>query len=135
MRAGSPGRGEEYIPGTAQPSLAAQPSLFDQRPIANRAPIAAAGDPATSHRAAQVLTVSGVRSARKKALLDFLRSCNEPLISFEIAVAMRIDRHVAAKRLPDCRRDRLVENCGERPCRLTGKPALTWRAVPPGGRH
>ena len=107
-----------------------QTDLFD-RPakIRNTAAITAKADPATSVWAAENLTISGVRSEKKKRLLDFLRTCREPLTSFEISRVMGWDRHDVAKRLPDARADGLVENGPVRECRITARRALTWRAV------
>ena len=95
----------------------------------DRAPLASRADPVTSHAAAADLTTSGVRAARKAAVLDFLRRQAHPITSFELARGMGIDRHDAAKRLPDLRRDGLVVNGAARACKITGRPALTWRAA------
>jgi hypothetical protein len=107
-----------------------QANLFG-RPakIRNVEPIAAKGDPVTSLWAAETLTLSGARAEKKKKLLDFLRSCREPLTSFEISTAMGCDRHETAKRLPDARADALVENGPIRKCRITGRRSLTWQVV------
>jgi hypothetical protein len=131
--------GESYAPGAAlreddrQHSLFGghdQPRVTQTAPrIANRAPIAAKRDPITSMLAAQDLTLSGARSAKKRELVEFLRTRSEPLTSFEISAAIGWDRHEAAKRLPDARRDGLLENGDMRLCRITGRLAMTWRAV------
>jgi hypothetical protein len=49
------------------------------------------------------------------------------MTSFEIARAGGFDRVATARRLPDCVMDGLVHRCPMRSCRVTGKPAITWR--------
>jgi hypothetical protein len=103
------------------------------RTFPNQQVLAATGDPVTSLLAAEHFTTSGKRSEKKRAMLHFLLTQSEPLTSFEIAVAMGWDRHDVAKRLPDLRADGFAMNGPLRPCRITGKAALTWGAASIGG--
>jgi len=130
--------GESYAPIPAFREDDQQPSLFEHdQPrvtrtvsrIANRAPLSAKRNPITSLLAAQDVTLSGARSAKKRRLVEFLRTCREPLTSFEVARALDLDRHDVAKRLPDAKRDGFLENGAMRLCRITGRLALTWRVV------
>jgi hypothetical protein len=99
------------------------------------APVAARFDPPPSHTAASDLEDSGLLAVKKAAVLNLMLTLSEPLTSREVAAAMKAasikaGRHEAAKRLPDLRdHDKTVENCGERPCRITGRSVLTWRAI------
>jgi len=101
-------------------------TLAATHPFRNRAPLAATRDPNISKIAERRFTASGIRSAKKLALLEFLRWRTEPMTSREIAVAMDWERHDVGKRLPDMRDDGLVENRPERLWTITGEPALTW---------
>lgn len=98
-----------------------QPSLFD-----NREPIAANLDPITSHIAADSITRSGVRGNQKRKVLDALERY-PGRTSAELALAMAADRYMVAKRLPDLLHDGLVEQGAIRACRVSGRPAVTWR--------
>jgi len=129
---------EQYAPGPAPVREDEQPNLFEQHdkpratgsaPITNRAAISARKDPITSLLAAQDITLSGARSEKKREMVNFLRTCRDPMTSFEIAMAIGWDRHAAARRLPDARADGLVENGPIRPCRISGRPSITWRVV------
>jgi hypothetical protein len=123
-----------HAPGDRQSEFE-QRSLFepDSRPApqrtVNRAPIAAKADPITSLLAAQNLTLSGARSAKKRRLVEFLRTCREPLTSLEISRALDLERHDVAKRLPDARRDGHLQNGPMRNCRVSGRLGVTWKAV------
>ncbi len=98
-----------------------QPGLFD-----NREPIAANVDPITSHIAAQQITQSGARDSQKRKVLDALRKYPNKT-SAELALAAAMDRYLVAKRLPDLMHDGLVEQGSIRTCRISGRPAVTWR--------
>ncbi|MBZ5677131.1 MAG: hypothetical protein LAP61_23040 [Acidobacteriia bacterium] len=95
-----------------------------------RLPLAANSDPDTSHDAARDLVESGELARKKAFVLDFVRTLRQPATSYEIAKAMKADRHEVAKRLPDLRdSDKAVENRGRRKCAVTGRRALTWFVV------
>lgn len=101
--------------------------------FANAAPLARRNDPATSKAAAAALTSSRGRESAKAKVLAFLRaripnSSNVPLTSAEIARDSGMQHPTVHKRLPDLRRDSLVENGPVRKCTVTGRPSLTWKA-------
>ncbi len=106
-----------------------QPGLFDAvEPFPHREPIAAAADPVTSHIAAREITKSGLRAKQK---LNVLEACNQypDLTSAELAQTIKWDRYMVARRLPDLMHDGLVEQGPSRPCRVSGRPAVTWRCT------
>jgi len=109
-----------------------QLEFFPNRPsqnkasASNRAPLAAAGDPITSHLAGE--DVPRPRQP-ETGIACVSQSQSEALSSAAIAAAAGLDRVGVARRLPDAERDRLVERCGVRTCRVTGRPCLLWRAT------
>lgn len=100
-----------------------QRSLFDP-------PAARASDPVSSHEAAARASASGTAAEQRQALLQAIRE-NPGRTSAELGQITGIERHRAARRLPDMR-DRLglVRNGPERKCTVTGaKGSLTWLLV------
>ena len=85
--------------------------------VPDRAPLARVGDPASSRLAAAEITTIGVRSAQKRALIEWLRTQTEALTSAEIAAHTGWCRFGVARRLPDAERDGLV---GRYPMRVCG---------------
>ncbi len=115
-------------PGAASALLTALTPVFG-----NAAPLARRNDPATSKAAAAVLTASGGRESAKAKVLEALRNSsyarrNEACTSWELNKASMIQHPTVHKRLPDLRRDGLVENGPVRKCSVTGRPSLTWKA-------
>ena len=51
------------------------------------------------------------------------------------ATGYDIDRGTVSPCLTKLLADRLVENIGKRPCKVTGKTAIAWRAAIEGGAH
>ncbi len=92
-------------------------------------PIAAAADPHTSHQAARQLARSGQLGRSMRTTLAALAVWRGPApTSHELALADATEgrRHEVARRLPDLRERGLVENGDARPCRVTGRQAVTW---------
>lgn len=106
-----------------------QVGLFDPViPFPNREPVAAAVDPASSHIAAREITKSGVRGRQKCAVLEAVK-CWPYHTSAELAREFNLDRHLVARRLPDLMHDGLVEQGPMRSCGVTGRKAVTWKAI------
>lgn len=95
----------------------------------NPAPRRASNPPCTSRAAFETVSSSGIRSNQKLQLVEWLRDQNEPLTSAEIAAQSGMERHGAARRLPNAERDQMVRRCAARRCRQTGFMAITWEAI------
>lgn len=91
---------------------------------------ARASDPQTSHDAAAKVKESGALAAQREQCLAAVRAF-PGLTAAELAVAMRCERHVPSRRLPELRRVGLVSSPLERirVCRNTGNKSLTWWPV------
>lgn len=87
--------------------------------------------PATSRKTFQEISASGDRGRQKRELVEWLRSQNRLLTSFEIARAFGCDRHQIARRLPDCERDGTVKRGPSRACNVTGRDSITWGVALP----
>lgn len=124
-------------PGSVTGLLAA---IYNSPAFANAAPLVRRNDPATSKAAAAALTASGGRESAKAKVLavfsspSYLPTCQRlipckglALTSAEIADEYAIAHPTVHKRLPDLRRDGLVENGPVRKCTVTGRPSLTWK--------
>ena len=103
-----------------------QPTLFDS--FANREPIAANVDPISSHLAAAEITRNGLRGKQKLQVLEAVIE-SPGRTSAELAAWAGMDRYAVARRLPDLRQDGFVEQGPMRKCKVTGKPAVTWKAL------
>lgn len=90
---------------------------------------ARATDPATSFKAAEKVTKSGVAQTNRAKCLEAVKK-NPGSTSGEVAKAAGLERHEAARRLPELR-DKLgmVKNAGQRRCSVTGNQSLQWWAV------
>ena len=99
--------------------------------VPNRVPLARSSDPSISPLAAAEFIRSGRRANQNSELLAWLRGQTRALSSAEIPRDSGMDRHGAARRLPDLERARLVERCPVRECTAWDSMALTWegRAV------
>jgi len=84
---------------------------------------------ATSRLAFQDVTISGVRGRHKRELVAWLRSQSVMMTSAEIAREFGIERHAAARRLPDAENDGTVKHGPVRVCTVTGRPSITWGAT------
>lgn len=101
-----------------------QASLDFTRPLR---PIAAAADPATSHEAARHLARTGQLTRSMRRTLTVLAAWPaSPPTSHELAGHDLRDRYEHARRLADLRERGLVANGDARPCRVTGRRAVTW---------
>lgn len=93
--------------------------MSTSRPIARRT------DPASSHLAAADITADGTRAAQHHQVLRAVRRW-PGLTSRELAQAAGGDRYVVARRLPEVESTGLVHRGPMRPCRVSGRQALTW---------
>ncbi len=111
--------------------LVAAISQIPANAFTNAAPLARKNDPATSKAAAESLTKSGARDSDKKKVLHWLKLAthtNHLFTSAELAKLSELPHPTVHKRLPDLRRDGLVENGPSRICSVTGRVSLTWKA-------
>lgn len=94
-------------------------------------PAASRTDPATSFAAATKVEKSGKAQTNRAKCLDAVKAL-PGATSGEIAKAAGLDRHEAARRLPELR-DKLglVKNEGQRKCIVTGNQSIQWFAVMP----
>ena len=97
-------------------------SLYD---LMKAPPIARHNDPETSHAAAEEITKSGARGRQAMEVLEALRQ-HPSSTSAELAEASGIDRYVTARRLPELEKAGFVARSLIRPCKATGRKALTW---------
>ena len=105
-----------------------QPDLFT--PQANYKK----GGPETS-RAAAVLTETQGWAATHRALLLRAVQVNPGRTSGELARLCSLDRHAAARRLPELREKHLVRNGEPRVCSECRTKQMTWWAVEGEGRQ
>ena len=94
-------------------------------------PIARGSDPASSHEAARKLTS---RASHAATVLKILKGIGKPLTSHEIGAnwpVVDMDSVKVTRRLNDLVKHDppLVAKAPIRPCRVTGRKILTWRAV------
>ena len=100
-----------------------QPTLFPDPHAAARA-----SDPPTSHQAADKVEASYVAQTHRAfclACVELHPGCT----SAECAQLSGLNRHEAARRLPELRHAGLVENAPARTCHVTGNRSITWRPV------
>ena len=98
--------------------------------FANQQPLFRTTDPVTSSLAAEKLTRGGKRDSQKQQVLDYLRQHPGRWTSAEIAKYGHMERHMAARRLPDLEEDKLVQRCGTKyACSITGHAAVIWRLL------
>jgi hypothetical protein len=89
---------------------------------------AADADPVTSDMAAARIEASGHATAQRRAVLAAVLA-HPGSTSAELARIAGMDRHAAARRLPEVRKAGLVRNPGRRTCSVAGILAVTWEAV------
>lgn len=73
-------------------------------------------------------------SQRERAVWHALGTFQQPPTAYELLKAMQrdypsIDLNGVRPRLTALLEKRCVETCGKRPCAVTGKTVLTWRAI------
>ena len=87
-------------------------------------------DPSTSHDAARKVERSGkARDNQTKCFEALLKQ--DGMTSAEVAVMADLERHEAARRLPELRDANQVKNGDKRRCSITNNMALTWWVVTP----
>jgi hypothetical protein len=101
--------------------------LFDGPVLPLRVP-ARTGDPASSQAAAVDVVVSGRMRAQQRAALEAVRD-HPGCTSMELAQVCDLDRYQLARRLPELERAGQVRRGWQRICRVSGRPAVTWRAA------
>lgn len=117
------------------------PSLFpDSEPTAipdaqlqRAGRMARRSDPDTSREAAAQHVASGANAAQRGACLKVLRESGDWMTSDEIAFHANLDRHAAARRMPELEGDRLVERGPARLSRVGKRRGVTWRVTPHQG--
>lgn len=91
-------------------------------------PAARAGDPASSHHAADEITRSGKRAHQAHQALDLVRA-HPQHTSLELAQHGVLDRYQLARRLPELEAAGMIERSREpRTCTVGHRPAHTWTA-------
>jgi len=88
-------------------------------------------DPITSHLASVGIQSDGTLETQLELVCEALQQF-PGCTSYELSVKSNLDRHMVAKRLSVLVRQGRAVCCLEserRPCRITGKSALTWRAL------
>lgn len=88
-------------------------------------PAARATDPATSHEAADIITTSGRRQAHIERVVAAVRA-HPGLTSAELAPHAGLERHEAARRLPEAETAGQVRKGPPRICSTSGRRAVTW---------
>jgi predicted ArsR family transcriptional regulator len=113
------------------------PDLFDAfnphampQEVAPLRRMARASDPESSHAAAAEHLASGANAAQRAACLAVMRT-DSGLTSDEIAEAAGLERHAAARRLPELERDGLVRRGPIRLSMVGGRSGVTWTLVEP----
>lgn len=98
-------------------------------------PLARAGDPVTSHIAAEKLKDSGKWRGQKMRVLTWMRenkiNDGTDLTASEMARDSGIPHPTCHKRLPDLEDAGWVVKCRKRVCRVTGELCWTWRLRTP----
>jgi len=95
-------------------------------------PLARNTDPITSDMAADDLIKSGRWKSQKTLVYWMLKAfCRDKYnpTSAELAQASALDRYMVARRLPDLEKSGHAHKLGARRCDVTGKKAVTWRAL------
>ena len=103
----------------------AQLDLFAQRTCAVATPAARRSDPESSHRAAEIHTLSGKRGQQQDQAAAAVRQF-PGRTSFELANATGLDRYMLARRLPECEVAGRVRRGQQRHCAVTGRLATVW---------
>jgi hypothetical protein len=89
---------------------------------------ARATDPQSSHQAAHQVERSGKADSHRALCLKAVKAAPGST-SAEIAAATGLERHEAARRLPELRLRGLVRNGDQRECGETGNQSMTWWAL------
>jgi CRP-like cAMP-binding protein len=92
--------------------------------------MARATDPITSHQAAAQAEASGSAGCQRHKCLLAVRE-RPGMTSAEVAIVAGVQRHTAARRLPELRGNGLVRNGEKRDCQVCGTASMTWWAVTP----
>jgi len=103
-----------------------QKMLFENPPPPTP-PRARRTDPSTSHVAAAGVRKSGRADTHKAMLLAAVRRLPGQT-SAELAEITRLDRHEAARRLPELKQEEEIVQGAKRRCRARGTLAVTWWA-------
>ena len=91
------------------------------------------GGPETSREAAIGVERQGIAPTHRAMLLRSV-AVNPGRTSAELAVLCSLDRHEAARRLPELRALGMVRNGEARACSIQGTRQMTWWAVGDFGR-
>lgn len=105
-------------------------AAFWDRPVrVIEMPAARSTDPQSSHDAADAHTGSGARQRHIEIVVAQVRAF-EGLTSAEIAVRTGLERHEAARRLPDAEKAGAVRKGMPRKCSISNKLVTTWWPAP-----
>ena len=85
--------------------------------------------PCTSRMALEKITTSGKRAGQMGAIVNFLRTQTTPMTSYEIAVAIGVDRSGPGRRMSDLEVAGFVRRRSIRTCSISGAPSITWEAT------
>jgi hypothetical protein len=88
-------------------------------------PIARNSDPVSSHEAAGEITLDGTRAIQQYTVLMAVKE-RPGSTSRELAKHSHLTRYDFARRLPELEHAGLVAKGPMRPCKISGKRALTW---------
>ena len=89
-------------------------------------------DPITSHEAAQQHEASGKAESHRRVIYAYILIAPGST-SAEIAAAIGIERHAAARRCPEIEQAGLIVKGPSRKCRVNGTQAVTWLIAPRKG--
>jgi hypothetical protein len=111
------------------PQLIRQAQFWDRPVRVIEMPAARATDPQSSHDAAEAHTASGARQCHIEVVVAQVRAF-EGLTSAEIAARTGLERHEAARRLPDAEKAGAVRKGMPRKCSISNKLVTTWWPTP-----
>lgn len=91
-------------------------------------PCSRTSDPLSSKLADKDITLSGIREKQIKQAYEAVKQ-HRNCTSRELSVLTNLDRHMLARRLPECRQ---VVKCSDenmRKCRYSNRSCVTWDLI------
>lgn len=84
----------------------------------------------TSIEAYQEIKANGLLSRRRFQVYETLHLAPLPLTAMETARRiLGVLDHSISPRFAELKQQGVIEECGERPCRITGRTAILWRTT------